>query len=81
MISTTRHANTLAFYNNNTGGNHQNDMAAVEEDKIANECNLPKVPRLAPEEDFSYQSTKAQIAELKRVAAHSKGGSMLGGQR
>ena len=80
MISTTRHSNTLAFYNSN-GGNNQNDMAAVEEDKIANECNLPKVPRLAPEDDLSYQSTQAQIAELKRVAAHSKGGSMLGGQR
>ena len=56
MISTSRHSNTLAFYNSN-GGNNQNDMAAVEEDKIANECNLPKVPRLAPEDDLSYQST------------------------
>lgn len=28
----------------------------------------PKVPRLAPEDNFSYQSTNAQIAELKRAA-------------
>ena len=39
--------------------------------------DYPKVPRLAPDDDLSYRSTQAQIAELKRVAAHSKAAALV----
>ena len=47
--------NTMTFY---TAGNPQKETeAAFLEENNASECDLPKVPRLAPDEDMSYRST------------------------